>query len=126
MSQTLKGRRQGYMQLARNSAKETNKIRGLLTFVSKKSKKSTYKNKLIDQLLADNTYQNIYAKYMDYVDNTKEDNEEVYKYLNDKELEILLLFDYVKPDKLHTKKDGYYIEEIPIHLEKTHSSDDDN
>ena len=70
-NQTLKEKRQGYMQLARNSAKETNKIRGLLTFVSKKSKKSTYKNKLIDQLLADNTYQKIYAKYMDYVDRNR-------------------------------------------------------
>ena len=53
---------------------------------------------------------------MDYVDNTNEDNEEVYKYLNDKELEILLLFDYVDPENLHTKKDGYYIEEIPLDL----------
>ena len=39
----LKERRQGYMKKAQNKARETNVIRGMLSFVSRKTKKATYK-----------------------------------------------------------------------------------
>ena len=119
MSLTLTERRRCYMKKAQERAKETNLIRGMLTFVSKKSKKATYKNKLIDELISNGIYNTIYNKYIDYINDTGEDdkdNERIFDYLNERELNILLLLDFVKPDQLETKKEGFYIKETPLNI----------
>ena len=116
MPSDLLERKRGYMKLAQNKAKETNIIRGMLSFVSKKSKISTYKNHLIDKLLDNGIYNNIWNKYNQYLDDTEKDDEKILEYLNENEIEIRLLFDNIEPDKLETKKDDFFIQEIPLDL----------
>ena len=116
MPSDLLERRRCYMKKAQEKAKETNKLRGMLSFVSKTSKKSTYKNQLIDKLLDNGIYNNIWSKYNQYLDETEKDNDKILEYLNEKEIEIILLFDNIEPNLLETKKDGYYIQETPLDL----------
>ena len=81
--------------------------------------KSNYKNKLIDELISNGIYNTIYNKYIDYINDTGEDdkdNERIFDYLNERELNILLLLDFVKPDQLETKKEGFYIKETPLNI----------
>ena len=104
---------------AREQARETLKIKGLLSFISKKSKKATYKNKLIDELINNGIYNTIYNKYISYINDTEEDDkddERIYNYLNEKELNILSLFDFVEPDELETKKEGFIIQELSLNI----------
>jgi hypothetical protein len=115
----LKERRQGYMKKAQDKARETNVIRGMLSFVSRKTKKTTYKNKLIDELLSNGIYKTIWDKYQVYLDDTEDDgddNEKIFDYLNEKEFDIIALFDFVVPEELGSKREGSFIQEIPINL----------
>ncbi len=67
-------------------------------------------------------YQNIYERDFDYLEETEaecdniDDLNVLYKYINEKELKILELFDFVEPDNLQTKKKGFYLEQIPLNL----------
>ena len=60
---SLTERRRVYMKKARDVAKVTNNIRGLLSFVSEKSKKASDQNRLIDELIKTGMYKDIYNKY---------------------------------------------------------------
>jgi hypothetical protein len=115
---SLTERRRVYMKNAQEVAKQTNNLRGLLAFISKKSKKSTYKNKLIDMLITTGKYHDIYERYCNYLDENDDDDINILLdyFINDKELSILELFDFVEPDNLHTKKEGFYLEQIPLPL----------
>ena len=117
MSSKLTERRKGYMKKAQDVAKETNNIRGLLSFVSRKNKKSTYKNKLIEELKSNGMYENIYNKYIKYIeDNDKDDIKILNKYLGYNEFKILELLEFVEPENLDTQKEGSYIQEIPLNF----------
>ena len=118
MNTTDKHRKQ--TEKARGKAKETLKIKGLLSFVSKKSKKATYKNKLIEDLINSELYENLYNRWFKYCEMMEErgetDENKFYDFFDDKEIEILSLFDFCEPDELETKKDGFYIKETPLKI----------
>ena len=44
------------------------------------------------------------------------DENKFYDFFDDKEIEILSLFDFCEPDELETKKDGFYIKETPLKI----------
>ena len=104
----------------REKAKETLKIKGLLSFVSKKNKKTKFKNKLVEELINSRLYENIINRWFEYcemMDKTGEtDENKIYDFFNDKEIELLFLFDFCEPDELEEKKDGFYIKETPLNI----------
>ena len=112
---SLTERRRVYMKKARDVAKVANNIRGLLSFVSDKSKKASDQNRLIDELIKTGMYRDIYNKYNEYLDDTNDGGDEckIFEYMKEKEFNILYLFDFCKPDELEHKKEGSYISEIP-------------
>ncbi len=113
----IKTKRQQQTEKGREEAQKTLEIKSLLSFVSKKSKKATYKNRLIDELLNNGIYYIIYNKYIDYLENTKTDDINLLEqYLTEKEYKILELLDFIEPDEIETKKEGYYIQEKPINI----------
>ena len=118
MNTTEKHRKQ--TEKGREKAKETLKIKGLLSFVSKKNKKTKFKNKLVEELINSRLYENIINRWFEYcemMDKTGEtDENKIYDFFNDKEIEILFLFDFCKPDELEGKKDGFYIKETPLNI----------
>lgn len=105
---------------AREQAQQTLKIKGLLSFISKKSKKATYKNKLIEELIKSGKYEEIYNrwyKYAELMDKTGDtDEKKIYDVLNDKEIEILMYFDFCPIEELETQKEGFYIKEEPLNI----------
>jgi hypothetical protein len=109
-----------HTEKARGKAQETLKIKGLLSFISKKSKKATYKNKLVEDLINSGLYENIYNRWFEYCEMMEEteetDETKIYDFFNDKEIEILSLFDFCEPDELEGKKDGFYIKETPLNI----------
>ena len=44
------------------------------------------------------------------------DENKIYDFFNDKEIEILFLFDFCEPDELEGKKEGFFIEETPLNI----------
>ena len=116
MSLTLTERRRGYMK----KAQETLKIKGILSFVSKKSKKATFKNKLVEELINSGLYENIYNRWFEYCEMMEEtgetDENKIYDFFNDKEIEILFLFDFCEPEELEGKKEGFFIEEKALNI----------
>ena len=85
----------------------------MLSFVSRKTKKATYKNKVIDELLSNGMYKAIWDKYQVYLDDTEEDgddNEKIFDFLHEEGLDIIGLFDFVEPDKLESKRGGSFIQ----------------
>ena len=117
---SLTERRRGYMKKAQDVAKITNNIRGLLSFVSRKSKRASYQDKLIDELINTGMYKDIYNKYSKYLDDTlddeNEDESKIFEYMTYKEFDILSLFDFCTHDELEHKREGSYIREIPLNI----------
>ena len=109
-----------HTEKARGKAQETLKIKGLLSFVSKKSKKATYKNKLVEDLINSGLYEILYNRWFEYCEMMEEtgetDENKIYDFFNDKEIEILFLFDFCKPDELEGKKEGFFIEEKALNI----------
>ena len=118
MNTTEKHRKQ--TEKGREKAKETLKIKGLLSFVRKKNKKTKFKNKLVEELINSRLYENIINRWFEYcemMDKTGEtDENKIYDFFNDKEIEILFLFDFCEPDELEGKKEGFFIEETPLNI----------
>jgi hypothetical protein len=111
-------KRKESIKKARKSSNETNILKGCLTFINTKSKKAELKNKLIDELLKTNLYNEIYDKYYKYVDETEDDNDEeaIFKYISAQEFKILSSFDFCTPEELKNKREGFYIQEIPLNI----------
>ena len=111
-------KRKESIKKARKSSNETNILKGCLTFINTKSKKAELKNKLIDELLKTNLYNEIYDKYNKYIDETDDDNDEeaIYKYMSFQEFKILSSFDFCRPEELINKREGFYIQEIPLNI----------
>jgi Na+-translocating ferredoxin:NAD+ oxidoreductase RnfG subunit len=111
-------KRQANIKKALKASNTTNILKGLNTFVSHKSKQAEQKNRLINQLLKNGMYQNIYNKYCDYLEETEADNIDILldKYISNKELKILEIFKFCEPDELDLYKDGFNIQMIPINI----------
>ena len=118
MNTTEKHRKQ--TEKGREKAKETLKIKGLLSFVSKKNKKAKFKNKLVEELIKSGLYKIIYNRWFDYCEMMGEreetDENKIYDFFDDKEIEILFLFDFCEPDELEGKKEGFFIEERELNI----------
>jgi hypothetical protein len=114
--------RQENINKARINSNKTNKIKGLKKFVIGKNKKEKYYNELIDELLENGYYKKIYDTWInniievdkyDYEDELEE-YEDYYKGLNEKDVEILIFFNYQNPKDLKELKLGFKIIEKPI------------
>ena len=70
--------------------------------------KQNKKNKLINQLLNNGVYETIYNKYCDYLEETESDNIDILldKYINNKQYQILEMFNFCIPDELEQYKEG--------------------
>ena len=114
----LKQKRRCNIKIALKASNTTNILKGLNTFIERKSKQAEQKNKLINQLLKNGMYQNIYNKYCDYLEETDDDNIDVLldKYINDKEYKILNIFEFCEPDQLEQYKEGFNIYMIPTNI----------
>ena len=122
----LKTIRQTNINKGRLISNKTNKIKGLNKFVIGKNKQEKYYNELIDQLLENGYYKKLYDiwinniievdKYEYYDDD--EELEDYYKGLNDKDIEILNMFNYQDPKELNDLKLGLTIIETPLEYKK--------
>ena len=116
-SEELKQKRRANIKIALKASNTTNILKGLNRYVSFKTKQAEQKNKLINQLLLNGMYQNIYNKYCDYLEQNPIDNlDELLKYIKYQEYQILNIFDYCKPEELEALKSGFVIQEIPLNL----------
>ena len=114
------------IEKAREKSNETNRLKGLRTFIKNKSKKSSIKNEIIDELIKSRYYECIYNIWLDSGD--FEGDDIINKYLigdykdNDidgltiKDLDILCLVDLVPPEDLKDKYDGFFITELPVNM----------
>lgn len=85
------------MKLQQVKGGEANKIKGCLTFLRNKTKKSDiYYNELIDELIKTEYYKTIYEKYVENNNINIED-------IPIKDFDILNLLDFIEPSKLYTK-----------------------
>jgi hypothetical protein len=115
-------KRRANIKKALKASNTTNILKGLNTFVSHKSKQAEQKNRLINQLLKNGMYQNIYERYCDYLEETEAEGDNIddlnvlYKYINEKELKILEIFKFCEPDELDQYKDGFNIQMIPTNI----------
>ena len=118
----LKQKRRCNIKKALTVSNTTNILKGLNTFIERKTKQAEQKNKLINQLLKNGMYQNIYERYCDYLEETEAEGDNIddlnvlYKYINEKELKILEIFKFCEPDELDLYKDGFNIQMIPINI----------
>ena len=118
----------------RLKSNQTNKLKGLITFVKNKTRKQDiYHNELIDYLIENKSiYDDIYNRWLKYTEDNddeedKDDMNIVNRYISDKELEILATVDFVNYEGLNRKIKGYYIREIDLNdNEKDDENDDDN
>ena len=53
-----------------------------------------------------------------YIDEMKDEDEEdeIYKYMSFQEFKILSSFDFCTPEELINKREGFYIQEIPLNI----------
>ena len=110
------------IEKARESSNATNRLKGLRTFIKHKSKKSSIKNEIIDDLIKSKYYEHIYNIWLECV----EDDVPFNNYLNGdynnndidglaiKDMDLLFLVDFVPPEELKTKYDGFFITEERI------------
>ena len=109
--------RQNNMNIQRLKGANTNKQKGLLTFVKNSVKKTdVIHNELIDELIKNNYYHHIYNKFMLNDDINLED-EDFFDELDNtelKEYEILAYFDFCSPDELKDKYRGFNIIQYPL------------
>ncbi len=73
----LKQKRRCNIKKALTVSNTTNILKGLNTFVSHKSKQAEQKNRLINQLLKNGMYQNIYERYCDYLEETEAEGDNI-------------------------------------------------
>ena len=114
----LKQKRRANIKKALSVSNTTNILKGLNTFIERKTKQAEQKNKLINKLLLNGMYENIYNKYCDYLEETDDDNIDVLldKYINNKEYQILEMFKFCEPDQLEQYKEGFFLEEKPTNI----------
>ena len=114
----LKQKRRANIKKALSVSNTTNILKGLNTFIERKTKQAEQKNKLINKLLLNGMYENIYNKYCDYLEETDTDNIDVLldKYINNKEYQILEMFKFSKPDELEQYREGFNIHMIPTNI----------
>lgn len=87
---------------------EANKIKGCLTFIRSKSRKSdVYFNEMIDELINTEYYNEIYNKYM-LSNNINIDEIPI------KDFNILELLDFVEPEMINTKYRGITLRSLDI------------
>lgn len=110
----LLNKRRENIKLARKSSNETNNIKGLIKYTMKNNKKQELKNELFFKLISSGLYPTIYKKYEKFLketDDIEDDDilaEELYKYINDKELDILTLYDFKTPEELNNMRDDIF------------------
>lgn len=108
------------MSKARESSNETNRLKGLRTFIKSKSKKSSIKNEIIDDLIKTGYYKHIYNIWINsdydlndtYLNGDYKDND--IEGLMIKDIDILFEMEFCEPHELKDKYDGLYIYEVPI------------
>lgn len=94
------------MKLQQVKGSEANKIKGCLTFLRNKTKKSDiYYNELIDELIKTKYYKNIYEKYVENNNINIED-------IPVKDFDILNLLDFIEPNMINTKYRGITLKTI--------------
>jgi len=122
---TTTEKRRASIKKGRLSSNETNTLKGLISFVGRKTKKAELKNKLINELLLNGMYNDIYEKYMKYTDELKSDDEEsdtddnddeILKYMTFQEFKLLSALNFCRPEELNNKREGFYIQEIPLNI----------
>jgi len=113
---TIKEIRANNINLGRLKSNETNKIKGCISYFEKKKKKQDEYKKKLETIIKENKeiYKDIYNRYLkalkDYEEQTKTQDEnnkdteasiETYlKYLNLKELDILIYLDMKEPEEM--------------------------
>ena len=114
----LKQKRRCNIKKALTVSNTTNILKGLNTFIERKTKQAEQKNKLINKLLQNGMYETIYNKYCDYLEETEADNIDILldKYINNKEYQILEMFKFSKPDEIEQYKEGFNIHMIPTNI----------
>lgn len=94
------------MKLQQIKGSEANRIKGCLTFIRNKTKKSDiYFNEMIDELLKTGYYNVIYEKYLLNDSVNIED-------IPIKDFDILNLLDFIEPDMMNTKYRGIALRTI--------------
>ena len=94
------------MKLQQVKGGEANRIKGCLTFIRNKTKKSDiYYNEMIDELIKTEYYKNIYEKYLLNDSVNIED-------IPIKDFDILNLLDFIEPDMINTKYRGITLKTI--------------
>ncbi len=94
------------MKLQQIKGSEANRIKGCLTFIRNKTKKSDiYFNEMIDELLKTGYYKTIYEKYLLNDSVNIED-------IPIKDFDILNLLDFIEPNMINTKYRGITLRNI--------------
>ena len=94
------------MKLQQVKGSEANKIKGCLTFLRNKTKKSDiYYNELIDELIKTEYYKTIYEKYVENNNINIED-------IPIKDFDILNLLYFIEPDMINIKYRGITLKTI--------------
>jgi hypothetical protein len=94
------------MKLQQAKGSEANRIKGCLTFLRNKTKKSDmYYNELIDELIKTEYYKTIYEKYVENNNINIED-------IPIKDFDILNLLDFIEPDMINIKYRGITLKTI--------------
>ena len=94
------------INIQRLKGSETNKLKGILTFIkSKNKKKDLLHNNIIDELVNNKYYELIYNKY---ILNQEVDDEDI----PNKDVSILEMFNFCDPLELKEKYKGFYVSTI--------------
>jgi len=94
------------INIQRLKGAETNKIKGILTFIKTKNKKADLlHNNIIDELVNNKYYELIYDKY---ILNQEVDDEDI----PNKDVSILEMFNFCDPLELKEKYKGFYVSTI--------------
>jgi len=94
------------INIQRLKGAETNKIKGILTFIKSQNKNADrLHNNIIDELVNNGYYETIYNKY---ILNHEVDEEDI----PEKDVSILEMFNFCEPIELKNKYKGFYIKTI--------------